>query len=83
MNISIPQIVSGVVTFFIATLGIALFSRVVNPIFNLSWASNFTYYGFLLGFYLVIAFVVYVIVYGTITGKTPNIMNKRREEEYG
>ncbi len=83
MQVTIPQMISGVVSFFIAMIGIAVISPFISLVTDLTWKSQMTYYSTLILIYLIIIFIVYIIVYGTITGKKPNIMGGQDQQQDG
>lgn len=79
--ISIPQAVSGIISMFIATLGVRVIMPIITPILNLDWENTLSKTILTIVVYLVISFIIYIIVYGTILGKSPNVLGLRPEQQ--
>lgn len=77
--IPIPQAISAIVAMFIAFIGIRIVMPIITPILNLNWNSSLAHTLTTISVYLVIVFIVYIIVYGYLTGRTPNILAEKRK----
>jgi ABC-type amino acid transport system permease subunit len=75
--IPIPQMISGILAFFIAIIGIRIFSPIIFMVTNFAWKSTQAQTMIQIVVWLIMFFLVYVIVYGTIMGKTPNILGTK------
>lgn len=84
MNISIPQIITGILSMFLGILGVRVIMPLINPIFGMTWNNSLALIVIKLVVYLVISFIIYVIIYGTVMGKAPNVLNvKKQNDEWG
>jgi len=78
MNISIPQIVTGIISMFIGILAIRVIMPIINPILALAWHNELALVTIRLTVYLIIAFIIYIIIYGTVMGKMPDILKQKK-----
>jgi uncharacterized membrane protein len=81
MNISIPQIVIGIISMFIGLLGVRIISPLINTVFGMTWKSSIALITTKLVVYLVIAMIIYVIIYGTVMGRMPNLLKVKQNSE--
>lgn len=81
MNISIPQIVTGIISMFLGILAIRVVMPIVNPILSMTWNNSLALIGVRVAVYLVIATIIYVVIYGTVMGKLPKIIKERIPQE--
>lgn len=83
MNITIPQIIIGIISMFIAMLSMRIFAPILNVIFGLGWNNPTTLAILKLITYVVISAILYVIIYGTVMGRKPVLFKKKQQLNYG
>ena len=79
MQISIPQIIIGIVSFFVVTLGFRVFVPIIQPVLDLQWQNSSALWAIKIVIYLIMVFLVYFVTYGTITGKKPEILGGKND----
>lgn len=73
---SIDQVVAGIVSFFVAILGIRIFLPIMMMIFGKTWNNGLALTILKLAFFMVIFVIVYFLVYG-------KLLNKKKKAEEG
>lgn len=79
--IPIPQAIAGIIAMFVGILGVRIVIPIVQPILDLAWNNSMAHALTTVAVYLVIVFLFYIVIYGTITGKKPNILGKTKKGE--
>lgn len=78
-TISIPQMITAIISMFIVILGMRIFSPIIFTFLDLGWKDMTTYWVLKIVIYLIAFFLVYFIAYSSMYGKKPNVLNEKTE----